>query len=128
MSGVPGGGRRAQLESVFILLVLSEPLGCPRIDDLPFFRAAEILGGGDKAALALLEIYSFGCTSTIWIISSESISSTRFNIELMEESHQKLFMFVRIISLSQVGDPDAKASLHDSPGISGIASGSPGGG
>jgi len=25
--------------SIFILLILSEPLGCPIIDDLPFFRA-----------------------------------------------------------------------------------------
>jgi hypothetical protein len=39
LSGVPGGGKRAPLELVFILLALSKPLGCPMIDDLPFFCA-----------------------------------------------------------------------------------------
>jgi hypothetical protein len=97
---------------------------CPRIDNLPFFHAptsweAEI------SPPWCFKRDSLGCTSPIWIISSESISSLIFNIELMKELHKKLFILIEIISLSQVGDPNAKASLHDSPGISGIASGSP---
>jgi hypothetical protein len=93
-----------------------------------FLPCPDVLGGGDEAGLGLLERGSFGCVSTLWIISSELMSSMTSNIELMKESHQKLFMFIVIISLSQVGDPDAKASFHDSPCISGIASGSPWGG
>jgi hypothetical protein len=93
-----------------------------------FLTCPNVLVGGDKAAPGILERGSFGCTSPLWFISSKLISSLRFNIELMKELHKKLFIFIEIISLSQVGDPDAKASLHDSPGISGIASGSPWGG
>jgi hypothetical protein len=66
LSGVPGSGRKTLLESVFILLVLSEPLGCPRIDDLPFFlaqRSWEVemrppWGFGER--LFRLHLYSLG--------------------------------------------------------------------